>query len=72
MIDVIGWRLDDVVQLIRGPADTIVRLQILPDGSVPGEIENIINLTRDQVKLEESAAKSEIIKTKKNDKDYSI
>jgi carboxyl-terminal processing protease len=72
LIDVIGWRLDDVVQLIRGPADTIVRLQILPDGSVPGEIENIINLTRDQVKLEESAAKSEIIKTKKNDKDYSI
>ena len=72
LIDVIGWRLDDVVQLIRGPADTVVRLQILPDGSVPGEIEKIINLTRDQVKLEESAAKSEVIKTQKNDKDYFI
>ncbi|MDA9109349.1 carboxy terminal-processing peptidase [Woeseiaceae bacterium] len=72
LIDVIGWRLDDVVQLIRGPVDTVVRLQILPDGSVPGEIEHIINLTRDQVKLEESAAKSDIIKTKKNGKDYSI
>ena len=72
LIDVIGWRLDDVVQLIRGPADTIVRLQILPDGSVPGEVEKIINLTRDQVKLEESAAKSEVINTQKNKVDYSI
>ena len=57
LIDVIGWRLDDVVQLIRGPADTIVRLQILPDGSVPGEIENIINLTRDQVKTRRICSK---------------
>ena len=64
--------LDDVVQLIRGPADTIVRLQILPEGSVPGEVEKIINLTRDQVKLEESAAKSEVINTQKNKVDYSI
>ncbi len=36
LIDVIGWRLDDVVQLIRGPADTVVRLQIMPAGALPG------------------------------------
>ncbi len=36
MVDVIGWRLDDVVQLIRGPADTVVRLQIMPGGALPG------------------------------------
>ncbi len=36
MEDVIGWRLDDVVDLIRGEAGTVVRLQILPDGALPG------------------------------------
>ena len=61
MVDVIGWRLDDVVQLIRGPADTVVRLQIMPAGSLPGAEEKVINLSRNQVKLEEQAAKSEVI-----------
>ncbi|MEC7859798.1 MAG: carboxy terminal-processing peptidase [Pseudomonadota bacterium] len=72
LTDVIGWRLDDVVQLIRGPENTIVRLQILPDGSAPGEPEKIINLTRDQIKLEESAAKSEVINTERDGQKYSI
>ncbi|NJO12255.1 MAG: PDZ domain-containing protein [Gammaproteobacteria bacterium] len=36
LTDVIGWRLDDVVQLIRGPVGTVVRLQILPAGRGPG------------------------------------
>ena len=72
LTDVIGWRLDDVVQLIRGPENTIVKLQILPEGSAPGEPEKIIDLIRDQIKLEESAAKSEIISTEKNGKKYSI
>ena len=36
MVDVIGWRLDDVVDLIRGKADTVVRLQIIPSGALPG------------------------------------
>ena len=51
MVDVIGWRLDDVVDLIRGPANTEVRLQIIPAGALPGSSEKIIALTRDQVKL---------------------
>ncbi len=72
LTDVIGWRLDDVVQLIRGPENTIVRLQILPEGSTPGEPEKIIDLTRDQIKLEESAAKSEVINTERNGQKYSI
>ena len=37
MMDVIGWRLDDVVDLIRGPADTVVRLQIIPAGALAGD-----------------------------------
>ncbi len=72
LIDVIGWRLDDVVQLIRGPADTVVRLQIMPAGALPGAPEKIINLTRNQVKLEEQAAKSETIMVPREGRDWSI
>ena len=72
MVDVIGWRLDDVVQLIRGPADTVVRLQIMPGGALPGAQEKVISLTRNQVKLEEQAAKSEIISIPREGRDWSI
>jgi len=72
IVDVIGWRLDDVVQLIRGPADTVVRLQILPDGALPGTADKVISLTRNQVKLEEQAAKSEIITVPRDGREWSI
>jgi carboxyl-terminal processing protease len=70
--DVIGWRLDDVVDLIRGEAGTVVRLQILPDGALPGTPQKILDLTRNQVKLEEQAAKSEIIKVPRDGREWSI
>jgi carboxyl-terminal processing protease len=57
LVDVIGWRLDDVVQRIRGPGGTLVRLQVLPAGAAPGSPEKVIELTRDKIKLEEQAAK---------------
>ena len=72
MTDVIGWRLDDVVQLIRGPENTVVKLQILPGDSNPGETEKIIELTREQIKLEESAAKSKIIETQREKEQFKI
>jgi carboxyl-terminal processing protease len=72
LVDVIGWRLDDVVQLIRGPADTVVRLQVMPAGALPGAEEKIINLTRNQVKLEEQAAKSEVITVPRDGREWSI
>ncbi len=72
MIDVIGWRLDDVVDLIRGEADTVVRLQIIPAGALPGISDKEVNLTRGQVKLEEQAAKSEIITVPRDGRDWSI
>ena len=72
MTDVIGWRLDDVVRLIRGPENTVVKLQILPGDSNPGETENIIGLTREQIKLEESAAKSKIIETQREKEKFKI
>ena len=71
-VDVIGWRLDDVVQLIRGPADTIVRLQVIPGGAPPGTPEKTIALTRNQVKLEEQAAKSEIVTVPRDGRDWRI
>jgi len=58
--DVIGWRLDDVVQLIRGKAGTAVRLQILPAGAAPGSTEKIITLQRNRVTLEAQAARKEV------------
>jgi len=72
MTDVVGWRLDDVVRLIRGPENTVVKLQILPGDSNPGETESIIELTREQIKLEESAAKSKIIETQREQEKFKI
>ncbi len=61
MVDVIGWRLDDVVDLIRGPKDSTVRLEVLPAGTGTEGKGKIISLVRDQIKLEEQAAQSELI-----------
>ena len=61
MVDIIGWRIDDVVELIRGPKDTVVRLEILPEEESVGGLTKIIEIVRDEVKLEEQAASSEII-----------
>jgi carboxyl-terminal processing protease len=72
LIDVVGWRLDDVVQMIRGPADTVVRLQVMPAGALPGAEEKVISMTRNQVKLEEQAAKSQIIKMPRDGREWSI
>ena len=57
--DVIGWRLDDVVQKIRGKGGTVVRFQLLPAGATPGSQEKIVELTRGKVSLENQAAKKE-------------
>ncbi|MGD8964039.1 MAG: carboxy terminal-processing peptidase, partial [Gammaproteobacteria bacterium] len=59
LVDVVGWRLDEVVELIRGPGGTVVRLQILPAGAAPGSAERILPLTRDKIKLEAQAAQKE-------------
>jgi len=72
MVDVVGWRLDDVVDLIRGPANTVVRLQIMPAGALPGSSEKIVALTRDQVKLEEQAAKSDVITVPRDGREWRI
>ena len=71
-VDVIGWRITDVVQLIRGPKETTVRLQILKakDGALAKPEE--ITLVRDKVKLEDQAAKKEVIEVTNNGLNYKI
>jgi carboxyl-terminal processing protease len=59
-VDVIGWRVDDVVDLVRGEKGTTVRLNVIPAGS-PGLETKEVAITRDTVKLEDSSAKSEIV-----------
>ncbi|MEZ5465892.1 MAG: carboxy terminal-processing peptidase [Lysobacteraceae bacterium] len=59
--DVIGWRIDDVVDLIRGPKDSTVRLEVLPaEAGMDGEHQQIA-IVRQKVKLEEQAAKKSVI-----------
>jgi carboxyl-terminal processing protease len=72
LVDVIGWRLDDVVQLIRGPGGTVVRLQILAGGAAPGTPEKVLPLVRDKVKLEEQAAKGSLIEVPRDERSYRI
>ncbi len=64
--DVVGWRLDDVVQLIRGPGGSTVRLRVLPAGTPPGSQETVIALVRDKVRLEAQAASKDIREIERN------
>lgn len=59
-VDVIGWRLDDVVELIKGPKGTQVRLQVLSGESDDSADVKVISIIRDTIKLEDRAAKSEV------------
>jgi len=70
--DVIGWRIDDVVQLIRGPKNTNVRLEIIPSSSVDESETKIIEITRNVVKLEDQAAEEKIISVKKDSLEYKV
>ena len=61
MTDVIGWRLDDVVDLVRGKKGTVVRLDVIPAAGRADEARRL-TITRNEVQLEEQAAQSKIIK----------
>lgn len=63
LTDVVGWRLEDVVDLIRGPKDTLVKLEVLAAESGIGGQTSVIEITRDKVKLEEQAAHKSVIET---------
>jgi len=64
--DVVGWRIDEVVQLIRGKAGTKVKLELIPGKTEDFSERKFVTITREEVKLEEQAAKSRIIEIKRN------
>lgn len=72
MVDVVGWRLDDVVDLIRGPANSWVRLEVLPAKSAADGVSKVVTLKREKIKLEEQAAKSKIVQVKEPQRTYKI
>ena len=61
IVNVVGWRIDDVVQLIRGAKQTMVRLEVIAAHAADEHQSKIISIVRDTVKLEEQAAKKKII-----------
>ena len=72
MIDVIGWDVNEVVKLIRGPKGTVITLKILPAAQDGDAIPYEIALTRDEISLEEQAASSFIKTINDDDRDYQI
>jgi carboxyl-terminal processing protease len=65
-VDVVGWRIDEVVQLIRGESGTQVELEIIPAKTEDFSDRKFVTITREEVKLEEQAAKSSIIVLEQN------
>ena len=60
-IDVIGWRLDDVVAKIRGPKGSVVKLQLLKADKGINSLPDTLRLIRDKIKLEDQVPKAEIV-----------
>lgn len=72
MVDVVGWRTDEVVKLIRGAKGTVVRLQILASEADITATPAELRLVRDKIKLEESSAQGEIVPVMHNGKPYRL
>jgi carboxyl-terminal processing protease len=72
LTDVIGWRLDDVVQKIRGPGGTTVRLQVLPAGAAPGSVQKVVDFTRNKVSLEGQASHKAMRTVVRNGKEIKV
>jgi len=72
MVDIIGWRVDDAIQLIRGKKGTVVRLQIMKAKDGPGDPPTEIKIVREKIKLEEQAAKDEILNIEESGKSFKL
>lgn len=72
MVDVVGWRLDDVVDLIRGKRGTWVRLDVLPADAGPDGEHNTTPIERDKIKLEEQAARKSVVEMGEGDDAHRI
>ncbi len=65
-VDVVGWRIDEVVQLIRGKAGTKVQLELIPAKTEDFSERKFVTIVREEIKLEEQAAKSKVIEIQRN------
>ena len=66
MVNVIGWRLDEVVDLIRGPKKSLVRLEVIPAESKLDTDTKTMNIVRDKVKLEDQAASKSVLELERS------
>lgn len=71
-VNVIGWRLDEVVDLIRGPRNSTVTLEVIPANASDETITETIAIKRDEVKLEEQSASKDTIRIERGGKEYTI
>jgi len=72
MVDVVGWRIDEVVKLIKGPKGTLVRLTVLPAATGVNGPPKVLSFVRDKVKLEDQAAKKKVVKYVLNGKNLKL
>ena len=72
IVDVIGWRIDDVVDLIRGPKGSIVRLEIIPSTALSDTETKQVEIIRNVVKLEDQAAEKKVLSLIRNNKEYKV
>ena len=71
-IDVIGWRVDEVVDLIRGKSGSSLDIEFIPSNSEDNSNRKVVNLIREEIKLEDRAAKSKVHSVKIMDQEYKI
>src|SRR5690554_4711484 len=71
-VNVIGWRLDEVVDLIRGPRNSVVTLEVVPASSSDETLTKSISINRDEVKLEEQSASKDTIEFDRNGEKYTV
>ncbi|WFM72543.1 carboxy terminal-processing peptidase [Halomonas sp. CKK8] len=67
IVNVVGMRLDDVVDMIRGPKGSVVRLDVVPAQAVDMTRSKVIEITRDTVDLEDQAAQGEVVEIARDD-----
>ncbi|MCT8467918.1 carboxy terminal-processing peptidase [Chromohalobacter canadensis] len=72
MVNVVGMRLDEVVDLIRGPKGSTVRLDVIPAKAVDVTRTHTVRITRDTVKLEDQAASSEVVTVTREGEDHKV
>ncbi|WP_193601674.1 carboxy terminal-processing peptidase [Marinobacter salexigens] len=71
-VNVIGWRLDEVVDLIRGPRNSVVTLEVVPASSTDETLTKSISISRDEVKLEEQSASKDTIEFDRKGEKYTV